>query len=210
MKKMKMEENYTLWEIDFEAPDSEWDWLAIVDKPAIASKGLYFSEEEAESYFNFSYDDDEMRIFGPIMIPDIYMWRKELNGYVKFTKEGIKKSLEKFTKTGNNRRINFNHTNQVVDGHIEEIWKVDRPTGDKSFTSYGKEYPQGSLVGVIKIDDREVWQKVKEDGFYGFSIQGPMKPKLVRFNEEFKEDVLDINLLTDEEIMELAKFVSKS
>jgi hypothetical protein len=105
---------------------------------------------------------------------DIY--RRDPDGFeyfIRFSKETIEKLVEKFNKNGSNRRINFNHTNQMVDAFINASW-IKEGENDKS-TGYPvfKDLPVGTWFIEVKVEDDKFWNtKVKEEGFYSFSIEG--------------------------------------
>jgi len=113
------------------------------------------------------------------LIPYKKIYRSDEDGeyFVMFTPETIEKMVTKFNSSGNNRRLNFNHSDVMVKGYIEQNWIVESEMYDKSKV-YGYDVPKGSWFVVIKIEDEKFWNEyVKEDGFYSFSIEGIMGQK---------------------------------
>ena len=165
--------------------------ISIVENPAIEMKGYAFSEV---NYYEFQELEDEQIIVGPALIPGKKIYQEdEKNGphFVIFTKEGIKKMVEKFNKTGSNRRINVEHTNQMVDAFILEDWIVEDEVYDKS-RKYGLEVPVGSYMISVKVDDTDFWnEKVKGENKFSFSIEGLLKQKLAKMSKTFTIDDLD-------------------
>lgn len=149
--------------------DGFMDRISIVNNPAIERKGLYFHKE-----YKFKENKEKMEIIAPFLVPDLPILRKDENGEyfeVVFEKETIELLIEKFQKTGDNKRINYNHEDVMVNGYIKEIW-IKESQNDKS-TDYGfDDVPVGSAFMIVKIDDKDFWEnEVKKMGFYGYSIE---------------------------------------
>jgi hypothetical protein len=177
--------------------------ISLVDEPAIEVKGYAFANE-TENYL-FKNIKDKQIIVGPAMIPDMKIYRENQDlgpHYVFFTKDMIEKMVEKFNRFGSNRRINLEHTNQMVDAFIVEDWIIEDPIHDKS-RKYGFELPVGTYMVKVKVDDEKFWQEeVKEGGKYGFSIQGPMRQELMKMSKE-----ATIDDLSYEDLLEIAQYV---
>jgi len=150
--------------------------------------------------FSMFMDDEKMIVAAPTMIPDLVIDRSDEYGeyQVIFSKEVIEKIVQKFFRTASNHSINLEHTKSMVPGYILEHWIVEDTFKDKS-NLYGFELPVGSHFMMVKIEDKQFWDKeVKGNNKTGFSIEGILGHKLVRMSEE---DI--INSLSLEEIMSL-------
>lgn len=206
--KNKFEEELPLYEMVVDDTDrSGIRLLSIVDKPAIEMKGVAFNETGLIKEFQFKQDDDKRIIIGPAMIPDYKIKRKDKDGskyYVVFSKDTITKLVEKFNSKGDNRRINVDHSKEMVDAFIMEDWIVEDEYYDKS-KLYGFNVPVGTWMVKVKIEDEKFWKtQVKELGKYGFSIEGLLGEKAVRYTEE--STISDIiNSLNYNDLMELFK-----
>ena len=176
-------------------------YLSIVQDPAIETKGMFFNEDKVKE-FRFFTNKEQQKIVGPALIPYKKIYRADEDGeyFVMFTPETIEKMVAKFNSSGNNRRLNFNHSDTMVKGYIEQNWIVESEMYDKSKV-YGYEIPKGSWFVVIKIEDEKFWNEyVKEDGFYSFSIEGIMGQRLVSMSSHMD---FYIDSLSDNEIMDL-------
>jgi hypothetical protein len=178
--------------------------ISLVADPAISVMGMYFSSE-IEVEYRFKSVKDQQIIVGPAMIPDKKILRKDSNDnyyYVYFTKETIKKMVEKFVKENNNKSLNIDHSNKMVPGFIQSSWIVEDSTYDKS-RYYGFNLPVGSYFVEVKIDDKDFWlSEIKEEGRYGFSIEGLMGQKLVEMSKiSFDFD----GTLSEDNIQKIAK-----
>jgi len=159
--------------------------ISLVADPAISVMGMYFSDD-IEQEFRFKSVKDKQIIVGPAIIPNKKILRKDNNDnyyYVYFTKEVICKMVEKFVKDNNNQSLNIDHSNKMVPGFIQSSWIVEDPMYDKS-RFYGFNLPIGSYFIEVKIEDENFWMsEVKEEGRYGFSIEGLMGQKLVQMEK---------------------------
>jgi len=177
--------------------------ISLVDEPAIMMKGMMFSDKMEMA---FKEVDDKQIIVGPALIPNMRIYREdEKYGqyYVVFTEATIEKMVEKFNKFGSNRRINIDHSNQMVNAFILEDWIVEDEVYDKS-RKYGFEVPKGTYMIKVKIEDTSFWNaEVKGNGKFGFSIEGLLGQQLVSLSKEFSIDDLTLEDLLD--IFEMKK-----
>jgi hypothetical protein len=174
--------------------------ISLVDDPAISMKGMAFSNEKSLMSFKEA-DGDKQIIVGPALIPDMRIYREDDKYgkyYVTFTSETIYKMVEKFNKYGSNRKINIDHSNQMVDGFIMEDWIVEDSVYDKS-RKYGFEVPVGTYMIMVKIEDTKFWNdEVKGNGKFGFSIEGLLGQQLVSLSRE-----ATIDDLTEEDLIQI-------
>ena len=173
--------------------------ISLVEDPAIMMKGMAFN---SKSFLAFKEADGEKQIIvGPALIPGMRIYREDQKFgeyYVVFSKETIEKMVEKFNKYGSNRKINLDHSNQMVDAFIMEDWIVSDEVYDKS-RKYGFEVPVGTYMIMVKIEDKEFWNnEVKGNGKFGFSIEGLLGQQLVSLSKE-----ATIDDLTEEDIYEI-------
>lgn len=159
--------------------------VSLVKSPAIELKGMYFNEDEdiIEKNYSFVSNKEEQMIIGPALIPYKKIYRvdpdtnEEYN--VVFTPNSIKNIVNKFNRSNNNKSINLEHTNQMVNGYIAENWIVKNSVYDTS-RAYGLNLQEGSWVICVKIEDKNFWNnEVKEQGIYGFSVEGLLGQKLI-------------------------------
>lgn len=199
MKAQKIEQaELPLYEILIDENDETgMKLISLVDMPAIGVKGMMFSEVQAQDYF-FKTEDDKQIIVGPALIPDIKIKRKDDAGndyYVMFSQATIEKMVQKFNKYGSNRRINIDHSKEMVDGFIMEDWIVEDPTHDKS-KLYGFEVPVGTYMIKVKIEDKNFWEKeIKGEGKFGFSIEGLLDQKLISLSEVEESTIDDLDII---------------
>lgn len=192
MKKKYPEEEYPLYEIVIDDYDNTGiRLLSIVAEPAIEMMGMAFDSEQKTKEFEFKEVKDKQIIVGPAMIPDKKIMRKDDDGnpyMVVFSKETISQMVSKFNANGSNRRINVDHSKQMVNAFVMENWIVEDPYYDKA-RLHGFDVPIGTWMVCVKVEDDEFWKdEVRGSGKYGFSIEGLMGQKAYKMSqiEEFK------------------------
>ena len=207
MKVKKIDESQLpLYEILIdENDDTGMKLISLVDEPAIGVMGMMFSEEKRG--YQFKSEEDKQIIVGPALIPNLKIKRKIEDGmeyYVTFSTETIEKMVQKFNRIGSNRRINIDHSDRMVDGFIMEDWIIEDAIHDKS-KKYGFDLPVGTYMIKVKIEDKDFWMnEVKNDGKYGFSIEGLLDQKLVKMSSDESEgstiedlDIIDLCYIFD-------------
>lgn len=169
------------------------DMIAFTAKPAIITKGFAFSQDEVKKLF-FT-DALKYRICAPVMIPmEIYRCDSNEEYYVQFTESEIELMHQKFMSNLTNTNIfNLEHNStDIVPAYVLEAWIVETPETDKSFMTYGINVPKGTLMMTTQITDKEVYNKLIEEGQVGYSIEGFLGLKLSEIklsaNPPFHED----------------------
>ena len=169
------------------------------------TRGQRFDNVDME----FSAQSDKQVIVGPALIPNKKIYRKDEDGeyYVVFTEDVIRKMVSKFNRSNNNRSINIDHSNQIVNGFVQQNWIVEDNYYDKS-KMYGFNLPVGTWFVEIKIDDKQFWdEKVKGDGKYSFSIEGLLGQRLVKMEKDMSIDEI-VDSLTEDEVKEVLNMLS--
>lgn len=181
MKKIFKEANADVYEIVIgEDDDTGIRLISLVEDPAIEIEGMAFSKDQIKD-FEFKTIGDKQIIVGPALVPGRKIPKEDENGeiyFVFFSKETIQLMVEKFNRNNNNKSINLEHTNQMIDGYVVQNWIVDDSFYDKS-KKYGFNLPIGSWFIEVKIDDKKQWEEyVKVGGKHSFSVEGLMGQKL--------------------------------
>ena len=149
------------------------DAISLVECPAVEVDFLKFSKEEPKS---LQFANEEKRIItGVALLADTPIYRVKPDGeeyYVVFARETIEQLVTKYSKYMFNNFVNIEHSNQhFVDGMymIESYLKnSERGIVPAEFS----EIPDGSWIVSYKVDNIDVWEKIKSGEVKGFSIQG--------------------------------------
>lgn len=164
--------------------------------------GINWAADKIKSIRNemsFSvFSMEERMVVGPAMVPDkMIIRRNEITGevyYVYFTAETIKKLQQKFMLEKLLDKTNIEHGRKFLNGvSVVESWIVDDPAKDKQQV-FGMDYPKGTWMVSMKIEDDAIWQKVKEGKLNGFSVQGYFleKAKFSTDNTKILDEIKDI------------------
>ena len=164
-----------LYDIYIDPTDFEtgMDAISLVADPAVEVDFLAFAKEEPKT-FDFA-DDEKHIITGVAILADTPIYRIAPDGteyYVRFTKDCIRSLVEKYSKLGLNNAVNIEHKkDQFVDGvTMLESYIIDKERGicPNEFASA----PDGSWVVSYKVNNLDVWSKIKSGEVKGFSVQG--------------------------------------
>ena len=144
--------------------------ISLVDQPAIGVNWIKLNKQEG---LFFKAQKDKQLLYGPFLIPNMLIYRRDdINGeyYVRFSKEEIEKIATKFNEDLNNKNINFQHTDEMVDAFVAQNWIIEGE-GDKS-KGLGFDLPEGTWFGAVKVKDVDFWnEKVKGEEVRGFSVE---------------------------------------
>lgn len=149
------------------------DAISLVECPAVEVDFLKFSKEEPKS---LQFTNEEKRIItGVALLADTPIYRVKPDGeeyYVVFDRETIEQLVTKYSKYMFNNFVNIEHSDQhFVEGMymIESYLKnSERGIVPAEFS----EIPDGSWIVSYKVDNIDVWEKIKSGEVKGFSIQG--------------------------------------
>ena len=164
--------------------------------------GINWAADKLKSIRNemsFSvFSMEEKMVVGPAMVPDkMIIRRNEITGeiyYVYFALETIKKLQQKFMLEKLLDKTNVEHGRKFLNGvSVVESWIVDDPAKDKQQV-FGMDYPKGTWMVSMKIEDDAIWQKVKEGKLNGFSVQGYFleKAKFSADNNKILKEIKNI------------------
>ena len=134
----------------------------------------------------FQADDEKRIVIGPAMIPDLKIFRKDVDGnpyYVFFSAESIKLIAEKYMRykyTDNNDEM---HNGKAVkDVYVYESW-IKEDKEDKG-NKYGfGDLPIGTWFVAMKVRNDNVWNKIKAGELKGFSVSGYFE-EIAKFAKE--------------------------
>jgi hypothetical protein len=170
--------------------------MSTVESPALSDTQLVMFDDESKL---LEFQDDEKRvIYSVAMRPNVLIPRKNINGepaMVFYTEQTVRDLQQNFFKNNSHNGATINHDKNVrTDMYCFESWIVENPEKDKA-TFLGMSVEKGDWVLGQKVDNDEVWQKVKNKELTGFSIEAYLTPVLTENQIE----------MTKEEIAELVK-----
>lgn len=171
--------------------------VSVVDKPAVETDFLFFNEQKLEKFVGV--DGERRMIYGCALRADFPIYRNngEEEYYLEFDKEAIDKLSKNYFKMGFQANWTAGHKEDVEGLTITESWIKESMTMDKSISlGLDPNISVGSWFIGCYCENDEIWQKVKDGTYHGFSCEA-----LVGL-EEFESQ---INNLKNEDTMEVSE-----
>ncbi len=185
--------------------DEENEWggieaISIVENPAIEEDFIALKSQEVK----LAEVDNEKRILmGAALIPNkpIYRTNGEQEYYIYFSQATVRKASELFFIKGNQNNSTLEHQLELKGLTAVESWIVESEQ-DKS-RMYDLNVPIGTWMVSMKVNNDDVWKKVKAGEVKGFSIEGYFADKLERPNEPVKDKMSEQEEMANELVEEL-------
>ena len=177
--------------IDEKDEQSGIDAISVVMSPAIESNFIHLSKHEI---LLKEVDAEKRIIMGAALIPNKQIYRKNEKTkdeyYIYFSEATIRKASELFLMNANQNNSTLEHSQKLKGLSVVESWIIEGDN-DKS-KNYGFDLPQGTWMISMKVNNDEIWDKVKLGEVKGFSIEGYFADKLEMSlkNEDMEEKVM--------------------
>lgn len=184
--------------------DSETYAISMVESPAIESDFVALSKEEEEVKV-FLESEERHMVYGAALIPDkdIYRNNGEQEFYISFTKESIEKMSQDFMKNYRQNEVTLDHEEMANDITITESWLVEDPYKDKA-NALGINVPQGTWMVGMKVNQIDVWERVKSGELKGFSVES-----MISLEEFSKQNNDNMNIETNDMFWDKLKNILK-
>lgn len=174
---MSNPQNLPIYKAEIDAdPDSdlEVNFIGLVDRPAIERNFQAFKASVQKA--RFAINSEKRIISGPAMIADMPLYRSDnsLGEYfVVFDKPAIRCIVEKFAAKGYMKNFNLFHNEdaKVSDVTIFNSFISDAELGIAPLKGF-EDISDGSWFISAKVNNDQVWQKVKAGEIRGFSVEG--------------------------------------
>ena len=174
--------------------------ISVVENPAIEENFIALKAQE----FKLAEVDKEKRILmGAALIPNkpIYRTNGEQEYYIYFSQATVRKASELFFIKVNQNNSTLEHQLELKGLTAVESWIVESEQ-DKS-RMYDLNVPIGTWMVSMKVNNDDVWKKVKAGEIKGFSIEGYFADKLQRPNEPVKDKMSEQEEMANELVEEL-------
>ena len=156
------------------------DAISLVTSPAIETDFVYFNATESNLTLA-KVNEEERLLVSPALIPYKQIYRydanKDRNYYVYFTADTVRKAAEAYMKHQNTNNATLQHEEKVTGVHTVESWIVEDSKNDKS-NLYGYELPKGTWFVSMRVNNDEVWERIKSGELKGLSIEGYFVDKM--------------------------------
>ena len=169
------------------------DAISLVTSPAIEVDFVFFGKDKHNLTFS-KIDEEKRMLISPALIPNKQIFRYNPNTdseyYVYFSKDTVRKASELYLKYNNHHKATYQHQDRVAGVLTVESW-IKEGDQDKS-KMYGYDLPNGTWFVKMKIENNDLWEKIKAGELKGLSIEGYFVDKMEKMSKT----------VTDEEIIE--------
>ena len=195
-KKKKKKKYYKITELVISDSNEELaiDAISLVTDPAIEVDFVYFNK--GKNNLTLAKIDEEKRmIVSPALIPNknIYRYNAQTDQdyYVFFSKETVRKASEMYLKHNNHHKATYQHEERVSGVLTVESWIKEDDKYDKSI-AYGFDLPIGTWFVKMRIDNDDMWERIKSGELKGLSIEGYFvdKMEMMSKNSEISDEDL--------------------
>ena len=149
------------------------DAISLVSSPAIEQDFVFFGKEKNNLTFA-KVDEEKKVLISPALIPNKQIFRYDPNTdsdyYVYFSPETVRKASELYLKHNNHHKATHEHSERVSGVLTVESW-IKEGDSDKS-KLYGFDLPNGTWFVKMKIENDDLWKKIKDGELKGLSIEG--------------------------------------
>ena len=168
------------------------DAISLVTSPAIEVDFVFFGKDKHNLTFS-KIDEEKRMLISPALIPNKQIFRYNPNTdseyYVYFSTDTVRKASELYLKYNNHHKATYQHQDRVAGVLTVESW-IKEGDQDKS-KMYGYDLPNGTWFVKMKIENNDLWQKIKAGELKGLSIEGYFVDKMEKMSKT----------VTDEEIV---------
>jgi phage head maturation protease len=162
--------------------------VSVVESPAIEENFVALNKHEVELK---EVDNEKRILMGAALIPNKQIYRrvKDKEFYIFFSEDTVRKASELFLMRSNQNNATIEHEKKMLEGmSVIESWIIEDEKKDKS-NLYGFNLPKGTWMISMKVNNDEIWNKVKAGEVKGFSIEG------------YFVDKYEMSLQTEDEII---------
>ena len=182
------------YELEYEEGEEGIFTMSTVVRPAVKSTLVMFSDEKHLLEFA---DDEKQTIYSVALRPNYMFPRENIKGEpanVFYTEATADALLENFFKKNNHQGGTIDHGGEnVKDMFIFSAWKVLDPARDAA-TVMGLDVKRGDIVMGQKVNNPEVWKRIKNKELTGFSFEAILNPVLTDKKIEMSSEEIDARI----------------
>ena len=175
--------------IDEENEELAIDAISLVSSPAIEVDFVFFGKEKNNLTFA-KVDEEKKELIAAALVPNKQIYRFDQNSqseyYVWFSKDTVKKAAYSYLKHNNHHKATYQHEQRVAGVLTVESW-IKEGDQDKS-KLYGFDLSDGTWFVKMKIENSDLWNKIKEGELKGLSIEGYFVDKLEKMTKTYTDE----------------------
>jgi hypothetical protein len=158
--------------IDEKDPMHGIEAVSVVEYPAIEENFIALAKHKVELK---EIDQEKRILMGAALVPNKKIYRKnektKREWEIYFSEDTVRKASHLFQMKSNQNKATLEHATDLDDMSVVETWIIDDPKMDKA-NLYGFDLPKGTWMILMKVNNDDVWKKVKAGEVKGFSIEG--------------------------------------
>jgi len=199
-KKKSKRKPYKITELIISEDSSELtiDAISLVSQPAIEVDFVFFGKEK-NNLTLAKVDEEKRMLVSPALIPNkqIYRYNPNLDQdyYVYFSKDTVRMASEMYLKHNNHHKATYEHQDRVSGVLTVESW-IKEGEQDKS-KMYGFDLPDGTWFVKMRIDNEEMWSRIKSGDIKGLSIEGYFVDRMESMSQKEIKDENVLEALAD-------------
>lgn len=154
--------------------------ISLVDDPAVITTWQKFSAAGAHAQ-RFAVADEEKRLVrGVVMRADFPIYRRDVDKdtgnvseyYLIFHADTIRDMAEKYLADSRQNNVDTDHDGFDVEGVQMVQWYIKDTAAGINPQGFDTDIADGSLFAEFHVHNDEVWEKIKDGTFRGFSLDG--------------------------------------
>jgi hypothetical protein len=140
----------------------EVEYISLVAAPATGLPLILKNEQAKATLFELQKTDDERQVaYGVVYAPGVIDSQGDFADAIE-----IESAAYRFMKAKRVEQVDENHNFQAIDGaYVAESWLVKE--GDPWFG-----FLPGAWAVGVKVDNADVWERLKKGELWGFSMAG--------------------------------------
>ena len=192
--KKKRKKSYKITELVISDENQELaiDAISLVTDPAIEVDFIFFGKEK-NNLTLAAVDEEKRMLVSPALIPNKNIYRydasKDQDYYVYFSKDTVRLASELYLRNNNHHKATYQHEDRVSGVLTIESW-IKEGEQDKS-NLYGFDLPVGTWFVKMKIDNDDMWERIKSGELKGLSIEGYFVDKMEQMNKDNNQALLE-------------------
>lgn len=159
--------------------------VSFVTEPAIEELFVAMKEDKEDMIYLSS--NEKHLAYGAVLVPDKEIYRNDQSGEytITFSKESIEKMSQNYLKFKRQDNVTLQHDEVADNVVLVESWLKADMEKDKSVAlGLNPDLPIGTWFAAFKVNDVDVWERVKSGELKGFSVEAILEANELKFNAD--------------------------
>ena len=159
--------------------------VSFVTEPAIEE--LFVAMKEDKEDMVYLSTNEKHLAYGAVLVPDKEIYRNDKSGEytITFSKESIEKMSQNYLKFKRQDNVTLQHDEVADNVVLVESWLKADMEKDKSVAlGLNPDLPVGTWFAAFKVNDVDVWERVKSGELKGFSVEAILEANELNFNAD--------------------------